>query len=97
MKKKNGWISRHAKKRKIGSAGFTFVRALGQDEIQTPATYMLILRKIINLGGTRGTASEWSRLSACARRSRGSRGAGPLAGLQGGSAPLGKKILHFES
>ena len=32
-----------------GSAGFTFVRALGQDEIQGPQ-HRLIFRKIINMG-----------------------------------------------
>ena len=52
----------------IVSAGFTFSRDLGQDEIQER------LRKIFNPGGTRATVSEESRPNACARCSLGSRG-----------------------
>ena len=47
-----------------------------------------------------GLKESWSvasRPSACVRRSEGVQGAGPLAGLQGGSTPLPKKILLFTS
>ena len=60
--------------------------------------------KIVNIGlrsfstlGAQTTASKASRPSACARRSQGSRGLAPWQGLQGGSAPLLKKILYFAS
>ena len=49
------------------------------------------------MGGPQTTVTEASRLSACARRSRVSRGLAPGVGSNGGSAPLPKKILYFAS
>ena len=60
-------------------------------------TFCKGLRRFLTWGGAEATASEASRPSACARRSRGSRGLAPWMGLQEGSAPLPKKILNLVS
>ena len=48
-------------------------------------------------GGLKQLRARPADRAACARRSRRSRGLAPWQGLQGGSAPLPKKILHFAS
>ena len=60
----------------------------------------LYRHKIVNIGlaedfqhgGAQTTASETSRPSACARRSRGSRGLAPWRGLQGAAPPCVRKF-----
>ena len=55
------------------------------------------LRKIFNMGGPQTTASEASKPSACARRSRGSRGLAPGGGCKLASPPCLRKCCILQA
>ena len=78
------------------SAGFSFARALGQDETQGSSIGLERFSTLRRMGAQALTASKGRRPRTSASCSRG-QVADSLAELQGGSTPLPGKNLYFAS